>query len=62
MKIHEAEYGSWVTVIEDARIPPGAEPVSKNDDLKVLRNDGMYRHCINKDGKDVFVAGWTKVE
>jgi len=62
MKIYEAEYGSMVTVVdENVKIPPEAEQVAKCDQLKVLQNDGMYRHCINKDGEDVYVAGWTEV-
>jgi len=61
MEIMNVPCGTWITLAEDARVPPGAPPANSGLELKVLNLDGMYVNCVNREGTRYYIAAWENV-
>jgi hypothetical protein len=62
MQLHEVPNGSFVALLEDARIPPAHRDVSEYEMLWFCKIDGMYSLCYDDNGERIHIAAWTEVE
>ena len=63
MKLYEVPRETFVKILEDVRVPPGAQEIKKGDTIFFDHIDGMYSFCMDKDKKFIIhPAAFTEVE
>ena len=62
MKLFELNSACNVRLLEKATTPIDSPPIPQGVVLAFKRIDGMYSHCINEAGNQVYPAAWTEVE
>lgn len=63
MKLYNVPRESFVKVLEDVHVPPGAPAIKKGDIVFFDHIDGMYSFCFDKTKTQVLhLAAFTEVE
>lgn len=63
MKLYDVPRETFVKVLEDVQVPPGAKPILAGETIFFDHLDGMYSFCMNEEQTEIFhMAGWTEVE
>ena len=62
MKLYDVPRNTSVRVMEDVNVPIGAPVIKKGDVIRFHRLDGMYSHCHNDKGEEVYLAAYAEVE
>ena len=62
MKLYEVPPRTWVKVVGDAAVPPGAPPIEDGEVVFFCDVDGMYSLCKRRDGTLCHLVAWQEVE
>ena len=68
MKLFDVPRNTWIIVKDDAKTPPGASEIKKNEPLFFHHIDGMYSFCTTHSRNEIkeedirHLVAWAEVE